>query len=199
MENEIFNPGFRRPGASFDTILAEWLVAYPRAVRAVGCKVFYDHLDDAEWSRLLARPDLRVIHLRRRNGLRMFLSLVIAEQNDHWIEDRPHKRLALERRRVEIQIPRLVRFLELSAKREEEAGSRLAGRPVLDVAYEDMRDDLGGVMTRVLQFVGARSYDATRVNLGRQNPEPAHSLIRNYVQVVRALETSRWRQFLVED
>lgn len=199
MQNEIFNRGFRRPGASFETILGEWLTAAPRVVRAVGCKVFYDHLDDAEWSRLLAVPNLRVIHLRRRNRLRMFLSLTVAAKTGHWIEDRPRKQLAVEQRRVDLEIPRLIRFLEVSAKREEEARSRVAHTPVLDVAFEDLRDGLGDVIPAVLQFLGAHRWNPGRVDLRRQNPEPAHSLIRNYEQVARALETSRWRRFLVED
>lgn len=199
MENEIFNPGFRRAGATFETILDEWLGAHPRTVRAVGCKIFYEHLDDAEWLRLLSRPDLRVIHLTRRNRLRMFLSRVIAEASNSWIENRSSERLALERRRVALEIPRLVAFLELSAKREEDARSRCAGRSVLELAYEDLRDDLESVMPEVLRFLGARSWDPRGVRLRRQNPEPMRALILNYAQVARALETSRWKRFLVDD
>lgn len=199
MKNEIFNRGFRRPGASFETILAEWLVAYPLTVRAVGCKIFYDHLEDAEWARLLARPGLRVIHLTRQNRLRTFLSLVIAEKTDRWIEKYRKEPLALERRQVHVEIPRLIAFLDLSAKREEEARSRIAHLPVLDVLYEDLRAGLGDVMPAVLRFLGASRWIPGSVDLRRQNPEPVRCLIRNYDQVARALETSGRGRFLVED
>jgi LPS sulfotransferase NodH len=72
------------------------------AVRAVGFKFHYDHF----WFHadllptLIADDGLHVIHLQRRNQLRSFVSLKIAEQTGAWLDLDPtkHRRQTLARK-----------------------------------------------------------------------------------------------------
>jgi hypothetical protein len=63
---------------------------YPREIRAVGFKMPYGHFrwfpDLLDW--LVEHTEIRVVHLERRNLLRMLVSLRIAQKTGGWSEDR---------------------------------------------------------------------------------------------------------------
>lgn len=63
---------------------------HPREIRAVGLKMPYVHFrwfpGLLEW--LVEHTEIRIVHLKRRNLLRMLVSLRIAQKTGGWAEDR---------------------------------------------------------------------------------------------------------------
>src|SRR5512139_3647598 len=67
MYHEIFASHNREVGKDFEKILSTLYQYESKSTRLVGFKVFYNHLTDEEWEKLVRRRDLKVIHLTRRN------------------------------------------------------------------------------------------------------------------------------------
>jgi hypothetical protein len=84
-ENEIFQ---RLQGKDYQKILTQTFRPYPERIRAVGFKIFYYHPVDVEncllWDDLIAMKNLHIIHLKRRNILRVLVSRKIAARSKSW-------------------------------------------------------------------------------------------------------------------
>src|SRR5512139_4121753 len=69
MYHEVFASHNRRVRQNFDRILLTVFQYEHKSTQVVGFKVFYNHLTEDEWSKLLACRELKIIHLTRRNRL----------------------------------------------------------------------------------------------------------------------------------
>jgi hypothetical protein len=197
-------------------------------IRAVGFKPMYQHLpffpDLAGW--LAAQPDLRVVHSKRRNLLRLLVSLRIAEKTGQWIaptaDERPEHpiwRKALElgmstargaRRALRRRRPRLAEAKAVTLSPEEcqfgftwlreqadDYAERFRGHPVLDVYYEDLVDATGRTLRQVQDFLHLDPWPLTTATR-RQNPEPLRALIVNYDELYEAFRGTEYAQFFDE-
>src|SRR6266498_3783032 len=61
MYHEIFAAHNRQVGTDFEKILSTVFQYESRSIQMVGFKVFYNHLTEGEWNKLLARDDLKII------------------------------------------------------------------------------------------------------------------------------------------
>ena len=199
---------------------------HPAWVRAVGFKPMYQHLpffppELTDW--FAAQPDLRVIHSKRRNLLRFFVSLQIANNSGQWIAPvtpeslarRPWRR-ALRRALLPARTARRALFprnrpapeskaVTLTrdeclfvfewAKREEAAyAERFRNHPIFDVYYEDLVRDIPGVIKQIQEFLDLEPRPLT-VGTTRQNPEPLRTLIVNYDELYETFRDSEFGSF----
>lgn len=198
MENEIFSTNERVLGKDFDIILAYLLRHYPDSVKAVGCKIFYNHLTEHEWLKFQSLPDFKIIHLMRHNHVKRFLSLQIAQKNNLWIENKPGIKPPLEQRQICIDQHQLKAYIQLSHLWREQAHQRFKDRTVLEIYYEDLVADFDRVVTEAITFIGATQWDRAKVHLRKQNPEPMRDLILNYDELKSAFAKTPWRAYFDE-
>ncbi len=79
MYHEVFAKRNREiAGKEFDLIFPMLFRKESRNIKAVGFKLFYDHLTRDEWEKFLSHKYIRIIHLTRENRLRTIVSLDIA-------------------------------------------------------------------------------------------------------------------------
>ena len=202
---------------------------HPPWVRAVGFKPMYQHLpffpELAHW--LAAQPDLRVVHSKRRNLLRLFVSFTIATRSRQWIapvtaKSRARERLwrktirlgllpaRLARRALRPRRPKPADSKTVAVTREEcmfmfdwlrreeaEYVERFRNHPVLDIYYEDLIRDIPRAMLEVQDFLGLQPRALT-VGTTRQNPEPLRELIANYDELREAFRGSEYAAFFDE-
>ncbi len=200
----------------------------PSHVRAAGFKLMYVQ---AEWlpavtEALAADGDLRILHARRHNLLRLLVSSKIAEQTKLWMEPaetapgpalvRRARRLARRLRGTPppIELPppvvdqskRRVRLTPdecFAYFREHEAQqqrlARIFGRhPMFDVYYREQLWYRDAVFERAQRFLGVAPR-RLKVPLKRQNPEPLSVLIENYDEVAAAIADSPYAPLLNEE
>jgi hypothetical protein len=191
--------------------------AHNEGVRAVGFKAMYNQLPFFPGlSKYLAGlPDIFVIRLQRRNLLRTFVSLRIAETTDEWVwEGRPPltRRLAVFQpiRQVTRSIKRLLRpdrgaapravrltpeecrfYFAWAERSTKEYADQFAGHPLHLLCYEDLVSRARPELERVQQFLGLVPKDLPIGTL-QQNPEPLRALIVNYDEL---FETFRGTEF----
>ncbi|MCS7039614.1 MAG: hypothetical protein RMN24_07020 [Anaerolineae bacterium] len=86
---ETYGEYFRKlNGRSYQEMINRVFSPKSRKINAVGFKIFYDHPHDEQnselWNYLAGLADLRILHLKRKNFLRTFISRKIAGITDEW-------------------------------------------------------------------------------------------------------------------
>jgi LPS sulfotransferase NodH len=195
MYHEIFASHNREVGKDFEKILSTMYQRESRSTKMVGFKVFYNHLTNEEWKKLVARNDLKVIHLTRRNRLRTIISLEIAFKTGQWTQG--GKSAGPKEKRVTLDPLKLLRRLEQIEEGEGATRIRFCDRPILEIVYEDLVQSPREVFAAVSAYLGVDGIDPDKIRLRRQNPEPLAQLIVNYDEVESALKNTRFAEYLV--
>lgn len=184
---------FRRRG-----LLPHWVLLkvifgnYPSSVSAVGFKIFYYHPngsnDETIWQLLKALPEIRVIHLVRRNVLRPVVSRHLATARKSW---------AMTKSSVQVQRPIVIdpaKILdELRAMRALEA-KRLAlfeSSQVLEITYEGLVSQPQKTIADVGGFLNVK-LNMGRSDLQRQNPGSLRDILANYAEIKSVLSQSEF-------
>lgn len=198
----------RDPAAFMDRCLFS---GHAPSIHAVGFKFIYEHFWDSPGliEALQARPGLRVIHLKRRNGVRAFLSYKMAFATGSWQQPKPrpvHQRLlstlahperipASIRRRVSssdqplrIALPpaECLEYIDLRIQQEAHFDALFAANERLEIAYEDMVADRQRQFRRAQDFLGVEPRTLNE-SVERQNPGRMADLVANYDELSLAL------------
>ena len=185
---EIFNPnliaegrlGFE-PAAGLDATLLERLRredpaacfehlrahATQHHLRAFGCKLLYVQAigDNRITDHLLGLPDLRVVHLSRRDRLARHVSQVRAAATDSWWAAAADTRPRRPNEPITIDARNAWADFEFAELLEHRMRATFAAHPVLEVVYEDLVEDFEAHGRRLLDFLQLR-------------PQPLHGASR---------------------
>lgn len=186
----------RDPVAFIDTRV---FASVPRHVKAVGFKLFYAHAQEERWrgvwDQLKAQTGCKVIHLRRRNIVRVHLSEKIAFETQRWsiLQDADAYRDVA----TEVTFGECLHTFEQT--REAVKGYRdfFADHDVLEVFYEDLVSNFAAETDRIQRFLGVsrrRLRPATR----KQARQPLATMISNYAELKRQCEGTPLAAFLDE-
>ena len=232
-QSELFNSDDRRLPYPLETptaeVLERWAFArplppgtlcsgfalhayHPHALRAFPGIRANPHWQDV-WPRLAAMPDLRVVHLRRRDLLARHLSHLLARATGFWhaweagaagrvSHLHPPPPDEVGRRRgptppVEVDPDRLeLDFEEVTGWRRA-ADRSLRGRPILHVEYEELCAGFGPVTRRVQRFLGVEPLELRPAvaRLEERSPEQA---IANFAELRRRFAGGPWAGFFAE-
>lgn len=192
---------------------------HPPDVRAVGFKLLYAHFlaFPGLVERLAQERDLRVIHIRRRNLLRMFLSTRIALRTGVWVERRrltwanlyvalrhplraagrlrrPLRRPEAAQVRAAISPEACLRFFQRAEDEAARVDALFRDRELLQVSYEELTGDRERAFADVQTFLGVEPR-ALQVATRRQNPEPLRELIANYDELHQTFQGTPYATF----
>ncbi len=220
--SEVFSPrgvfwgnaAYRPPGSTARQLAARTTDAaaflhrcvyrrHPVAVRAVGFKLFYPQITQKAPSglieSLLAIPRLRVVHLRRRNLFRIFLSTRIAKQTGQMAATSEDAVAAAQSALAPFRIAadECAAFFEDIERRAEECAAVFSGCSTLDMAYEELTSDHIGASNRVRVFLGLPP-GASTTRLVRQTSASPLLLVTNYEELCEQFSSTRWAPFFDE-
>ena len=227
-QSEVFNsddPRLPYPlSTATDEVLRRWVYkAFPPQIEAAGFVMQVYHprglaafpgiRENAGWadiwSRLEAMADLKVIHLRRENGLRRHLSHVMARETGEWhawdrslVDQVTH----LEPPRVQDNVSR-AGLAPVTLERERlaldfEETERLHARAAeifqrhdyMALRYEDLVNDFAAVSERLLAFLDLPPRTLTAA-VGKLDQRPLNEAIANYSALRRDFAGTRWAAF----
>jgi LPS sulfotransferase NodH len=172
---------------------------YPSHVEAVGFKIFYHHAPrDVAWGRgvwdyLLGQPDLRVLHLKRRNLLKTLLSEKQAGETEEWIKysgngaDAP----------VTIDPAEAEAFFARMRAWEAEYDALFAGHALCEVVYEQLTRDLPGELARIQTFLDV-PHEALSPGTAKRPGRTLSSQIANYAALKSRFQGTAWAEFFTE-
>ena len=176
---------------------------HPTGVSAVGFKLFYPQITQKAppglIERLLGTPGLRVVHLRRRNLFRIFLSTRIAKQTGQMAATSEDAVAAAQSALAPFRIAadECAAFFEDIERRAEECAAVFSGCSTLDMAYEELTSDHIGASNRVRAFLGLPP-GASTTRLVRQTSASPLFLVTNYEELCEQFSSTRWAPFFDE-
>lgn len=173
---------------------------YPSRIQAVGFRYFYLHAQGKfkpVLDYLREEKSIRVIHLKRKNLLRSYWSLLAAQQTGVWTvpslsaRTQPPVRLDLEPDACTAYFTTMERYMSVF-------DTHFADHDVLEVTYEGLVSRLDREQERLAAFLGipTRSLSASTKKL---NDKPLRSLISNFPALERHFRTTKWHQFFHDE
>ena len=195
---ELFAQHNRKNGENFDTILSELFSERDKKIELVGCKLFYYHLTDTEWQKLIDMPDLKIIHLIRKNTLRTLTSLKIAANTGKWRISEKTKSIPLTKKKVTFNCENLRKRMEKIELWQLTTIEKFENHSLCNVYYEDIVSNTDTVMKSISNFLGLETKLNFSLSLKKQNPEPLSNLIENYQELSNYFKNTKWEHFLDE-
>lgn len=168
---------------------------FPEHIAAVGFKIFYYHAQDEMWKPvwdyLRTVPDLKIIHIKRRNILKTHLSRQRAIKTDRWVNvnggREPQRSIALD---FEACLDDFIR----TRAWEEAYDAYFADNDVLEVMYEDLAADYQRETRRVQAFLGVDA-EAVQPETYKQARQPLSEAIANYCELKERFQQTPWSPF----
>jgi LPS sulfotransferase NodH len=167
-------------------------------VKARGFKFFYNHPLDLESNEVLhhlaSNPSLHVIHLKRRNLLRILVSTQIALQQGGWNSVELGAQKISEKKSVILDFENLKSGFEQIYQWESEGDRIFENHPMISIDYEELAEQPARTFARVCRFLGV-PYHKPRSPLVKQNPERLNELVENYAELRQAFLGTKWKRF----
>ena len=197
---------------------------HPAETHAVGFKAAYEHISEFPGvvEHLHDKAELHVIHLKRRNLLRLLTSRKIAETTGVWFEGDPKARLGKrltarnalravrhpwqaavrirglwkgpDRPLINIPVDEFRIFIDETQRSISHFDSLFRKHPLITVHYEDLAARRQQVYDQVQKFLGVKTRPFT-TTLRKQNPEPLNDLIANYDELYDAFRGGPYQEF----
>ena len=197
LEHEIFAAHNRNIGENFQPTLDNLFRPRPENISAVGCKIFYYHLNEAEWQQLSEIPRLKVIHLKRQNRLSMLVSMKVAFKTDQWGITSESERIAAAQKQVYLDYDYL-RDSFIRIETWEERIEQLFGQSqIADVSYENLSQHYEKTVGDLFDFLDVPQIPIEQIKTKqkKQNPEPLNQLIENYAELKARFADTRWKHY----
>lgn len=194
-EHELFQRPVKKPIAK---VLRKLFRRYPKSIKAVGFKIFYNHPLGEDnpylWNTLINMRDLHVIHLKRRNILRTLLSLKLALQSEKWVKYHSDSNDSITNKTVSFDFDSLEAGFTQTRQWEIKGDEMFKDHPIITIYYEELVENPEETVSKVTDFLGLPPCH-TSTYLVRQNPEKTSDLIDNYEELKDRFSGSPWESF----
>lgn len=163
----------------------------PHYVQAVGFKLFYHHADqnwECVWP-YLKQQDLKVLHLKRRNYLKVLLSMSVAMRTKQFVS------LNNKRRRQEpiaLDYAECLHWFEMTKAWETKFSTYFNDSLVLE--YEDLVKHYRQNMRNIQEYLNVRVGEAYSP-LKKQSQLPLNKAITNFAELKNQFAGSEWAIF----
>ncbi len=168
---------------------------YPKQISAVGFKIFYYHARNEAWEPiwpyLQKKQDLSIIHLKRRNILKTYLSEMRARQTGQWVNTAgnttDHTPISLDYHAS------LEKFIAVREE-EEKHDVFFENSRKLDVLYEELARNRVSESDRIQKFLGVEGRVLTPSTY-KQTKRPLAETISNYFELKEKFKGTEWAAF----
>jgi len=199
MHHEIFRAS-KRPycqrGSSFEAIFSTFTDLRWPWIKAVGAKVFYEHLSEDEWQHFVEHQEFKILHLLRRNRLRTLISLDIAMGNQQWNCSDNNELIPTKEKRVFLDPNSVFSRIEQLEQLEKIARMRFKRHAILELYYEDMIVTPEATFEKISTFLNIPRIEFSKISMKKQNPEPLQILLTNYHDIEAALRATKYEEYL---
>jgi hypothetical protein len=164
-------------------------------VTAVGFKAWIPNGYVMEYIRGLR--DLKVVRLRRRNYLRMLVSLMIAGNSGIFTSIDSEEAYRAGDKSIMLEREACIKWFNIWDRWQRLTKKMFSEHEELEVFYEDLTVRRDMTIKSVLDFLRAPYHRLTSY-LKKQNPEPISTLIKNYDELKTQFGDTRWSNFFTD-
>lgn len=196
-EHEIFAAHNRQIGENFYPILNNLFGERPETAKAVGCKIFYYHLNQDEWQQIGEIPGLKVIHLKRKNRLRMIVSMKVAFKTSQWGITDESQRIDAAQKQVYLDYDFLCNKFEDIESSENTTEKLFKPTQIANVFYQDLVHQHENTISSLFDFLDLPAFTVSteKIRHKKQNPEPLSQLIQNYDELKAKFANTPWASY----
>ncbi len=194
MHHEIFAEHNREKGKDFDKIISLLYRKQAKGVKQVGFKLFYYHLTEDEWAKFASRDEFKMIHIIRRNRLRILVSLEIAFKTHQWAIENNNGQP--KNKQIVLDPSTLIERIEKIGEYENAFRKNHKNREVIEIFYEDLASNPDREFGRIGEFLSITDINQGAITHKRQNPEPLSNLIVNFDEISRVLNSACSSEYL---
>lgn len=168
-------------------------------VKAVGFKLFYHHARNEKQIKIWdfirnSDEDIKIIHLRRENYLRRFISYKRAKDSGRWVK---LKKDEIDNYSTELAFDECIKFFEYTDAEEKNTEKFFSGKNILTITYENLVSDTKKEMERVFGYLGIPS-EKVKSETYKQIKRPLPESITNYHKLKDKFSKSKWEIFFDE-
>lgn len=167
----------------------------PKKIQKVGFKLFYGHPlkgDQSVWEFIEKDKNITIIHLVRKNWLRVLVSQKIGLKTKLWTEniDRPHQ-ISLEDKRIELSVVECENAFKEAEFNEQKTRERFTNHTMIEVSYEDLSNDHDSIVRKITQVLNIK-YLPVQAKNKKQNSETLDELVLNFKELEEHFKESKW-------
>jgi LPS sulfotransferase NodH len=173
---------------------------FPTQTRAVGFKIFYYHAQSNNWRSvwpyLQQDQNLHVIHMKRQNLLKTYLSKKKADLTDVWVDTNSDS----QNRKpfsVSLDFKECQETFSQTRAWENEYDAFFGHHKVFEIYYEDLSQDYSKVMQRVFDFLNVDQYPV-KPQTRKQSKRSLSETIENYAELKNQFQGSEWETFFTD-
>ncbi len=167
---------------------------YLNSISAVGFKIFYYHAQKKNahdvWNYLLDQK-IHIIHIKRTNVLKTFLSTKKALLTGQWINTR---RKNTDSSTLTLNYSDCLEFFLSTRRQEEQYDTLFRNNPMLEVRYENICNNPEGQLAHVQNFLGLEHRILKPVTHKQENKSMSQ-VISNYYILKKQFSGSPWQEF----
>lgn len=166
-------------------------------IKVAGFKLFYSHFRTSEtkiiWDFLKEKKDIKIIHIKRKNFLKSFVSLKIATKTNEWRAF--NSNISTENKSISLTKQECIDEFELQNKLYSEMENIFEKHELLEVFYDDLTENPQETMNKVFDFLETQRISISKPALIKQNPEMLNQLITNYESLKQDFKNTEWEHF----
>ena len=170
-------------------------VNFPAPVQAVGFKIFYFHAQSENWkpvwSYLREQKDIKVIHIKRNNVLKTYLSHTRALATDKWLNSSGREE---NQPPIPLEYRKCLHYLKKVKENEEKYDDFFKNHHTLELIYEDLAASYKSELKRVTDFLGIPFKESQPVTFP-QSRKPLPEIIVNYRELKEKFRSTPWEQY----
>jgi LPS sulfotransferase NodH len=170
-----------------------------KSISAVGFKIFYYQAREGRqgdvWD-YLRDQKINILHLRRENMLRQFLSFELARHTKTWFINHPDQ--AHRDVQVRLEPNECLNFIRSMTEQYRQASEFFAVSPCLETTYEGLANNEAAESSRLLKFLELPQQPLVS-GLKKQNVRPMGAVISNYEELEAALVGKPEHAFLDDE
>ncbi|WP_373498929.1 sulfotransferase [Desulfococcus sp.] len=146
------------------------------------------------WSYFQKDTRIKILHLRRKNHLKQYLSICRAWQSNEWISMKSSALAQSSLKPIRIEYHNCLRFFEKLGEWEKKFCRHFSRHQVHDVFYEDLTGDPGVELEKVQAFLGL-PLKRLDVQLRKQRQQPVSEAIVNYGELKARFKGSCYEDY----
>ena len=208
-EGEIYNTDHLKMYGTADELRQQMInnplnflktYGYPKhskKIQFAGFKLFYSHFKTEKtkiiWDYLIENKDIKIIHIKRKNLLRNFVSLKIAAKTNEWRSF--SEKSNIENKQITLTKEECLQEFELQEKTMSEIDNRFKNHRIINVYYNDLISKREETMNRIFEFLNTKKIEIENTVLKKQNPETLNELIINFTDLKKEFKNTKWEAF----
>lgn len=170
----------------------------PVSVKAVGFKLFYNHASKDGWEKIWnyldENKDIKIIHLKRENKLKTFLSLQKAFHTGQWGSIKNTK---FDDNSLALDYEACKNYFLANERWVSQTQKRFSPERRLELTYEGLAQERERILGTVYSYLNVPK-ESTFSRLRKQSSESLKNSISNYAELKEQFSNSHWEKFFVE-